>query len=74
MAIGGTRNIIPNNNYSLTDSELDTINTSSSSILYLGDITQDISSIYINGLSFESSVTSNLYISSLNNNLGNIIF
>ena len=64
-------NSIPNNNYSLTDSELDTINTSSSSNLYLGDIlteTQDISSIYINGVSFESSVTSNLYIASLNNN------
>ena len=64
------------NNYSLTDSELDTINTSlSSANLYLGDIlteTQDISQIFINGLSFQSTVTSNLYIKALYNNLGDI--
>ena len=52
MYLGG--NNISNNNFSLTNSELNTINSTNRAILYLGDIndisTNDISLIYIYGI------------------------
>ena len=68
-------------NYSLSDAELDTINTiSNTAKLYLGDIdgeSNDISSIFVSDLSLSTNISNNVFISALNNqmnNFGNILF
>ena len=57
------------NNYSLSNSELNIINSSNTAQLILGDkisSTQDICKIFIHStINFYSTITNNLYISSL---------
>ncbi|MCP4243751.1 MAG: hypothetical protein GY772_24625, partial [bacterium] len=62
-------------NYSISDEELDTIDTASPSTLYLGDIdgeTSDIAAVFVASLSAASSVASALFISALNGDAGSI--
>ena len=70
MYVGGNKN---NNYYSLTNNELNTINTSNNGIIYLGDyyVTNSykislINTVYINGLSLLSAFAKLLYIYSGN--------
>ena len=61
--------------FSLTNSEINTINSTNRTTLYLGDrdISSDISLIYVSGLTLSSSICSSIYIYSNNIN-GSIIF